>query len=216
MSNVLATTGALNRLSEQEIDEAAEGVAAAWPEVFGSGGRLAAVMLGGHNRRYKAGEREFTQLADQLAAFAEATGARLALVPSRRTPSKGLRGLRERLVGALGAEAIWVWDGDLTGGPDVVNPYPGVLGLADYLIVTSDSVNMTSEAAITGKPLLTAEMVPETGRIATFHQMMRAGGHTAALSEVLRGSRQLEEPFTPLDERAEIAAAVWAFFDGKV
>lgn len=217
VSNILATTGALNRLSEQEIDEAAEGVAAAWPEVFGaSGGRLAVVMLGGHNRRYKAGEREFTQLADQLAAFAEATGARLALVPSRRTPSKGLRGLRERLVGALGAEAIWFWDGNLTGGPGAVNPYPGVLGLADYLIVTSDSVNMTSEAAITGKPLLTAEMVPETGRIATFHQMMRAGGHTAALSEVLRGSRQLAEPFTPLDERAEIAAAVWAFFDGKV
>ena len=225
---VLATTGALNRLSGQEIDEAAEAVAAAWPEMFGgrsdktdgasdkAGARkLAAVMVGGHNRHYKAGEREFTQLADQLAQFVGITGAGLALVPSRRTPKRGLRALRERLVGTLGAEAVWVWDGDLSSA-GAVNPYPGMLGLADYLIVTSDSVNMTSEAAITGKPVLTAEMVPETGRIATFHQMMRSSGHTAALSEVLRGSRQLAEPFTVLDERAEIAEAVWGFFDGKV
>ena len=225
---VLATTGALNRLSGQEIDEAAEAVAAAWPEMFGgrsdkadraadkAGARkLAAVMVGGHNRRYKAGEREFTQLADQLAQFVGITGAGLALVPSRRTPKRGLRALRERLVGTLGAEAVWVWDGDLSSA-GAVNPYPGILGLADYLIVTSDSVNMTSEAAITGKPVLTAEMVPETGRIATFHQMMRSSGHTAALSEVLLSPEQLAEPFTVLDERAKIAAAVWGFFNGKV
>ena len=225
LSNVLATTGALNRLSEEEIDEAAAEVAAAWPEVFGAsrtvGGsagkdKRATVMVGGHNRRYKAGEREFTQLADQLAAFAELTGAKLVLVPSRRTPKKGVRLLRERLAGALGAEAVWVWDGDLTGGSGAINPYPGVLGLADFIIVTSDSVNMTSEAAITGKPVLTAEMVPETGRIAKFHEMMRSGGHTADLSEILLNPGQLEEPFTVLDERAAIAAAVWGFFDGKV
>ena len=225
LSNVLATTGALNRLSEEEIDEAAAEVAAAWPEVFGAsrtvGGsagkdKRATVMVGGHNRRYKAGEREFTQLADQLAAFAELTGAKLVLVPSRRTPKKGVRLLRERLAGALGAEAVWVWDGDLTGGSGAINPYPGVLGLADFIIVTSDSVNMTSEAAITGKPVLTAEMVPETGRIAKFHEMMRSGGHTADLGEVLRSPEQLAEPFTVLDERAEIAAAVWGFFKDKV
>ena len=225
LSNVLATTGALNRLSEEEIDEAAAEVAAAWPEVFGAsrtvGGsagkdKRATVMVGGHNRRYKAGEREFTQLADQLAAFAELTGAKLVLVPSRRTPKKGVRLLRERLAGALGAEAVWVWDGDLTGGAGAINPYPGVLGLADFIIVTSDSVNMTSEAAITGKPVLTAEMVPETGRIAKFHEMMRSGGHTADLSDVLLNPGQLEEPFTVLDERAEIAAAVWEFFKDKV
>ena len=36
------------------------------------------------------------------------------------------------------------------------NPYPGILGVADAIIVTSDSVNMASEAAITGKPVLIA------------------------------------------------------------
>ena len=132
-------------------------MAAAWPDVWPVG-RLAAVMLGGITG-VRQGEREFTQLADQLAAFAEATGARLALVPSRRTPVRACEVCVSAWWGALGTEAVWVWDGDLTGGPDVVNPYPGVLGLADYLIVTSDSVNMVSEAAITGKPLLTAEMV---------------------------------------------------------
>ena len=228
---VLATTGALNRLSAEEINEAASAVAAAWPELAAAsegaaeqaGGqkadkhKLAAVMVGGHNRRYKAGEREFTQLADQLAAFAALTGAKLALVPSRRTPKKGLRVLSEGLRARIGAaDGLWVWDGDLSSGAGAINPYPGVLGLADFIVVTSDSVNMTSEAAITGKPVLTAEMVPETGRIARFHAMMRSSGHTADLGKVLDAPGQLDEPFTPLDERAAIAEAVWGFFDGTL
>ena len=54
---------------------------------------------------------------------------------------------------------------------DDANPYP-ILGIADAVIVTSDSVNMASEAALTGKPLLIAAWQPETGRIAAFHQAM--------------------------------------------
>ena len=208
--NLLTTTGALNRLDEAEIAEEAAALKAT-DELGKTDGRpLALVMLGGHNRRYKAGVSTFVKLADKLASFGQMTGVKLALVPSRRTPSQGLRMLAKHLVVRLGAEAFWVWDGVTH------NPYPGLLGLADFVIVTSDSVNMTSEAVLTGKPVLTAELAEESGRIARFHQMMQSGGHTARLSDVLARPARLEETFTVLDERARVSAAVYKFFEGKV
>ena len=73
---------------------------------------------------------------------------------------------------------------------DEPNIYPGVLGMAQAVIVTADSVNMASEAAITGKPVMIAPWLDagpenpsgETGRIRAFHDAMFAARHTAALT----------------------------------
>ena len=205
--NLLTTTGALNRLDEAEIEDEAATLRNTYNDGQIAGSALALVMIGGHNRRYKAGADAFTKLAEELAAFVQMTGARLALVPSRRTPKRGLRMLSEQLQRRLGGEASWVWDG---AGH---NPYPGLLGLAKFVIVTSDSVNMTSEAALTGKPLLITELVEEKGRISHFHQIMRAGRHTARLTEVLAQPERLKEAFVVLDERILISEAVYKFFE---
>ena len=81
--------------------------------------------------------------------------------------------------------------------------------MADAVIVTSDSVNMTSEAASTGKPVLIAYWRAETGRIAKFHNTMQASKHTAPLTKMMPA-----EPFTPLDEsdmvRQQISALLTA------
>ncbi len=206
--NLLTTTGALNRLDKAEIAEEAAVLKATHEEGEADGRPLALVMVGGHNRRYKPRADAFNKLANELAAFGQMTRARLALVPSRRTPNRGLQLLARQLEDQLGAEALWIWD------EASHNPYPGLLGLADFVIVTSDSVNMTSEAALTGKPVLTAELAAEEGRIARFHQMMQDAGHTARLKDVLTRPELLKETFTVLDERAEISAAVYEFFEG--
>ena len=73
---------------------------------------------------------------------------------------------------------------------------------------------MTSEAALTGKPLLVTELVEEQGRIAHFHQIMRAGGHTARLTDVLAQPGRLKEAFVVLDERISISEAVYKYFEG--
>ncbi len=207
--NLLTTTGALNRLDETEIAEKAAALKAAYDQNEVDEAPLALVMVGGHNRRYKANAAAFTKLADELTTFRQMTGVRLALVPSRRTPKRGLRVLAGQLEARLGTEAVWVWDGASH------NPYPGLLGLADFVIVTSDSVNMTSEAALTGKPLLTAELATEEGKIARFHQMMQEGGHTARLTDVLARPERLEEAFTVLDERAQVCTDVYEFFEER-
>ena len=82
---------------------------------------------------------------------------------------------------------------------DQPNPYPGILAMADAVIVTSDSINMVSEAASTGKPVLIAYWRPETGRIAKFHQTMRNNNHTEPLTRSWPTKQ-----FAPLNESAVI------------
>lgn len=197
--NLLVTMGALNRLSPKEIAEAGSELPA---EVRKQKKPVIAVMIGGNNRRYKAGKEAFLRLADQLTSLVKQTGGSLIILPSRRTPKRHLRGLSDQ----LGTTAHQIWDGKGD------NPYPGVLGLADILAVTSDSVNMISEACITGKPVLTIHLAQETGRIAAFHQMMETRGHILRLGDILSGKTALPKKMAILDERAKIAAQVHAFF----
>ena len=88
---------------------------------------------------------------------------------------------------------------------DKPNPYPGILSMADAVIVTSDSVNMATEAASTGKPVLIAYWQTETGRIAKFHQIMHDDNHTAPLTQLLPAG-----PFVPLDESDTIRQQISA------
>ena len=103
------------------------------------------VMLGGDNRRPGSARKWLLQWR-RLRAFAQSEPMRLVLIPSPRTPAA--------LIETLGAE---LGEADIhIVSRDEANPYPGILGVADAIIVTSDSVNMASEAAITGKPVLIA------------------------------------------------------------
>ncbi len=65
--------------------------------------------------------------------------------------------------------AVW------RGGAD--NPYEGWLGLADAVVVTSDSVNMATEACATGRPVLLAHLPGGSDKFARFHDALRRGGH---------------------------------------
>jgi mitochondrial fission protein ELM1 len=208
-NNIIVSTGALNRLDAAAIEAAAEAVQAAYGAVWaglqkpGSTGkqggkphRLIAVLLGGANRRYVPDAGDFARLGRQLAALADNAAAGLVIIPSRRTGADALVGLSSSLDGV----PHWFWDGQGE------NPYPGVLGLVEAVVVTSDSVNMASEAALPGLPLLIGELRPETGRIADFHARMQAAGHSQPLGETLPDRAS----FTRLDEMAEIAAQLYA------
>lgn len=200
-ANLLISTGSLNRLSPEEIAADYNQL----PDTIKAlKAPITAVMIGGHNRRYKAGRESFTALGAQLKAFASIHHTSLALIPSRRTPSSHLNAL----CSALSDIPYYLWDGRTD------NPYPGILGLADYIIVTSDSVNMITEACITGKPVLSAYLANESGRIAYFHKMMEDKGHIAKLETILTTPQRLNAGFLVLDERERLARQIRAFFSG--
>ena len=144
------------------------------------------------------------RMATKLADFATQTNASLAVVPSRRTPPDLIRQLTETLM--IDTLAIDSQSRHQIATPQDANPYPGILGVADAIIVNSDSVNMASEAAITGKPVMIASWkddtsLGETGRLAAFHDAMMQGGHTVPLGNTIP-----DHDFIPLDDMPAICA----------
>ena len=189
LAHIIVSKGSLNRLKMTDIATAAKTL----PRAFKAKGRdVTAVMIGGHNKRYKASEADFRSFGKALATFAKTHSRHLLLVGSRRTPSYAMAAISSEL--AHLSHHIWDGKGE--------NPYPGILGVAQDIIVTSDSVNMASEACLTGKPVYVAELQKETGRIAAFHAMMQEQGHTKPL-----GTR-FDSPPEILDEAGDIARRV--------
>ena len=191
-ANVLTTMASLNCLDKSKISDAANQLGEKWHTLPAP---RVAVLLGGANRRYDISAIMAKDMASRLADFAIKTGASLALIPSRRTPAN----LVAQLSVSLGPLPHAVMDQAEN------NPYPGILGLVDAVIVTSDSVNMISEATITGLPILIAEWRSETGRIGAFHDAMMAAGHIAPLRDQLP-----QDGFTPLFEMPAIVKSVLA------
>ena len=171
-ANVLVTDGALHRVTAARLAAAGERFHAQ----LGSLPRpLVAVLLGGSNRHFRLDGAAAAAFGRRLAALAARTGAGFAITPSRRTTKPALA----ELVRALGGTPAFVWDG--SGD----NPYLGLLALADHILVTADSVSMTSEAAATGKPVHVLGREHIAGRFADFHAHFESLGITRPFADAL-------------------------------
>jgi len=164
-SNVLVTRGALHRVTPKILAEAGERFAAKLSHLPHP--RIA-VLIGGNNGVYALTPTIMGDVADKLAALARTHGAGLMVTPSRRTGADNEAILRARLSG-LSAE---VWDG--TGE----NPYFAYLSLADAVVVTCDSVSMTSEACFTGKPVYVIDLDGGSPKFRAFHEGLAKDGIT--------------------------------------
>ncbi len=182
-ANVFRTLGAVHRVTAARL---AQGAASLAPHLAHLPRPLIAVLLGGDNRVYRVTEARFAGFADQLAALAR-QGMGIAITPSRRTPPEALRLLRERLAGM--PHFLWDESGD--------NPYFGMLGLADALVVTADSVSMVSEAAASGKPVHIVDLDGGSAKFARFHAALRDVGITRPFTGAIESWR-----YPPPDDTA--------------
>jgi hypothetical protein len=186
--NVVATVGSIGRATPDTVALAAE----PWRDRLAALARpRLAVLLGGPSASARFGGGAAGRLSEALQALAD-QGHGLMVTPSRRTP----QGLVARLHDVLGDRAL-VWD--RTGE----NPYPGILGLADAVLVTQDSVNMASEAASTGKPVHIFPLNRVSAKLRRFHAALEARGATR------RFGGEIEAwDYPPLAEADRVAAEV--------
>lgn len=187
--NVLTTLGSVHRVTPARLAEGARRFAATFAALPRP---LVAVLIGGDNRVYRLSPERFAALADRLAALAR-SGYGLAITPSRRTGADAVALLRERLAGLPAV----IWDG--VGE----NPYFGMLGLADAVVVTANSVNMVSEAAATGKPVHVVALAGGSAKFDRFHRAMAEAG----ITRPFRGPIERWSYVVP-DDGARAAAAI--------
>jgi hypothetical protein len=188
--NILSTRGALHRVTPALLRQGAERLA---PKLAHLKRPYIGVLIGGSNAAYRMGAAEMTALARQLASAARAIRGSLLITPSRRTGAENLRILKAELSDV--PHDIWDGQGE--------NPYFGILGLADFLVVTCDSVNMVSESAAAGKPLYVFDLPGGSDKFARFHRLLREEGVTRTFTGTLANYT-----YAPLDDVSMVATRV--------
>ena len=190
--NVVRTLGALGRATPERLKEAAAQFAPRYADLPRP--RIA-VLIGGNNRAYRLTRPLLENLLRQLKSLTEREKAGLMVTASRRTSPANIKLIEEGFA-ALPAD---LWDG--TGD----NPYFGMLGLADAVIVTSDSVNMVSEAGATGKPVHVVDLEGGSPKFLRFHSALRQAGITRPFTGVLE-----QWDYQPLAETRRAAEEIIA------
>lgn len=185
--NVLETLGAVNRVTQARLDSAAQQFSPAYSALPRP---LIGVLLGGSNKRYVIDAAFAHDLADKLILALQQHGGSVLITPSRRTDPAAVAVLQSRLASC--SAMIWNGTGD--------NPYFAYLALADYLVVTADSVNMASEASFTGKPVFVAGLTGGKGKFEDFHRSLQARGCTRPFTGELA-----DWQYEPLAETQRVA-----------
>jgi len=192
--NVISTIGALHRVTPERL---AADAAAFAPQVAHLPRPYVGVLIGGANAAFRFVPEEMRAFAGALRDLAKAENVSLLVTPSRRTGDENVAILRSELSDV----PAFVWDGS------GANPYYGILGLADHLIVTCDSVNMISEACATGRPVQIFNLPGGSRKFAHFKRILRERNLTRDFSnrlEVFIPSR-IEEMSTVVEAIRKLA-----------
>lgn len=191
--NVLVTDATPNRITAQRLADGRQDFASL---LKGVPNPRVAVLIGGNSKAYKLTPPQMEKLAAQLREL-DRLGYGLMVTASRRTGPENLQILKN----ALQSTKAWFWDGQ--GANPGQNPYFGLLGWADYILVTADSASMISEAATTGKPVY---VIPLAGGSAKFDRL-----HGKLLEKhVIRPFTGQLQPYIyePLQDAALIAGKI--------
>ena len=159
--NVIVTDGAPNRLTKEKLHNAKKEFSSLFKSMDTP---RVAVLIGGNSRTHKL----TTEITQKLVRQLSQIDAHLMITTSRRTGEENLQIIQQELSTADN----FVWDG--TGD----NPYFGMLAWADYIIVTSDSVSMLSDAGTTGKPVYVVNLEGKSPRFDRLHNHFKDLGIT--------------------------------------
>ena len=120
------------------------------------------LLLGGQNKRYSPTLTEYYKLLKSVKKAAERISGNIIICPSRRTA---------KIVPYIASLIFSDFKFKKYISSNNVNDiYPGVLEISDYVIVTSDSVNMISEIASTSKNLYIANFSNNDLKLKSFHK----------------------------------------------
>lgn len=192
--NVLPVIGAPTTVTQQKIAHSHE-VNAHWFE--GLARQKLAVLIGGSNKYLDLSVRVERRIIRQLINLCE-EGYSLIITTSRRTDPEFAAQLREHLSGYK----VQIFDSRDVSNLEF-NPYPGLLGAADAILVTEDSVNMIGEAVLTGKPVYTLKLDGSPGKFRHYLKRLNKMGM------IRRFSGAIETwSYEPLDETARVAKII--------
>ena len=191
--NVFVTLTSPHRITAERLDAARKSPP---PALAALPVPRAAVLVGGNSRHHRFTDADIARFVENLHRLA-ASGVALMMTASRRTPPTLMAALEELAASGAG----YLWDG--TGE----NPYIALLALADSVVVTADSTNMLSEAAVTGVPVLVFEPSGGHAKIKALLEGLRSAGAVRPFT-----GRLEQGAYAPLNSTPAIADAITVAF----
>lgn len=191
-AQVFTTVAPLHAVTEEALDAAR----VEWGPQFAHLPRpLVGLCLGGPTKHGGFSAAEWREIIMRAQTFA-GQGS-LLITTSRRTPKEALDLCKIMI---QKPHILHAWH----VGKD--NPYLGILGLSDGIIVTGDSLSMCAEACVSGVPVFiyaTEKTIPAKHR--SLHEALYQRG----LAKPLNGMVRMDwKPTAPLDDAGAVAAEI--------
>ena len=169
--NVISTKGAIHYLTENEISENKDYLNSF---IKKDERKIWTLILGGPTKYYDYSTKNMKHIFTSLYKLLKKHDFQLVVIPSMRTPINTIHYARE----FFGDNHTIIMDVDKRA-------YLSALALSENIVVTCDSSSMISEAALTGKPIYIASILPRKNdkRFQRFRNLFRELNITRNLGE---------------------------------
>ena len=191
-SNVLSTITPPNRLF---VDKVAEDAIKYQNIIVNLPKPIVTVLLGGPSRSFQFDLQTAEKFANDLVQLHNNTGCGFLITPSYRTGDTLINYFSHRLAHIPA----------IIANLNIENPYLGYLGVADFIIVTADSINMLGEAAFTGRPVYAYPVPYRHHKFLTFYQNLIDYGAMRWFNGNLEHWH-----YEPLNATPQIANEIWS------
>lgn len=164
----------------------------------------AVVLLGGPNGRYTYSAHAINAFVSSLRSLIKCNVTLLA-TPSRRTPEELIQAVRAVVEDSGG----YFWEGEGE------NPLAHFYAHGDMFIVPADSINMTAEPCVTGRPIYVFHPDGGSEKFTRFHQALSEHGATRPLPKSFTGLETWSyPPLFSADTIAEEIVQRWSEAQG--
>ena len=189
--NVISTKGAIHYLTENEIIENKDYLSSF---IKKDERKIWSLIMGGPTKYYDYSTKNMKHIFTSLYKLLKKHNFQLVVIPSMRTPIKSIHYARE----FFGEGHTVIMDVDKKA-------YLSALAIAENIIVTCDSSSMISEAALTGKPIYIASILPRKNdkRFQRFRNLFRELNITRNLGEEVENWN-----YEKLDETNRVAKII--------
>ena len=189
--NVINTKGAIHYLTEAEIMDNKDYLNSF---IKNDERKILAFIMGGPTKYYEYSTKNIKRIFSILYSLNKKHDFQLVVIPSMRTPNNTIQYAKE----FFGDNHTVVENIDKKA-------YLSALAVSEYIVVTCDSSSMISEAALTGKPVYIANILPKRNdrRFQNFRNLFRGLNITRNLGEPLENWN-----YQKLDETNRVAKII--------
>ena len=186
--NVISTRGAIHYLTENEINENKDYLNSF---IKKDERKIWTLIMGGPTKYYDYSSKNINNIFKKINELSKIYNFQLVVIPSMRTPTNIIQYANDY----FGDDHTVIMDIDKKA-------YLSALAIAQNIIVTCDSSSMISEAALTGKPIYIASILPKKKdkRFQRFRNLFRELNITRNLGEEIK-----DWNYQKLDETNRVA-----------